>query len=116
MGQLMADINSNIMYGSVDLLILKTLTFGGPRHGLAIGEEIRRLSGERLNVEGNALYPSLHRLENKGLVRGEWRISDKRRRARFYSITPAGRKRLQKAVQEWIRHTEAVRAVLEFAR
>ena len=115
MGQLMANINSNIMYGSVDLLILKTLTFGGPRHGLAIGEEIRRLSGERLNVEGNALYPSLHRLENKGLVRGEWRISDKRRRAKFYSITPAGRRRLQRAVQEWISHTEAVRAVLEFA-
>lgn len=111
----MAGLNSNIMYGSVDLLILKTLSFGGPKHGLAISDEIYRHSKNQLRVEGNALYPSLHRLEGKGLIEGEWRVSDRGRRAKFYVITPSGRKRMQKAVREWISHTEAVRAVLELA-
>lgn len=109
----MADTNRNIMYGSVDLLILKTLSFGEAKHGLAIIGEIQELSGDRLKIEGNALYPSLHRLEAKGLIRGDWRVSDKGRRARFYELTPKGDKRLRKAIQEWIHHTDAVRAVLD---
>lgn len=112
---LMAGINNIIMYGSVDLLILKTLSFGGPKHGLSISEEILTLSEERLRVEANALYPSLHRLEGKGLIKGEWRISEKGRRAKFYTLTPSGEKRLRKAIKEWINHTDAVRFVLEFA-
>lgn len=111
----MADRNSTPMYGSVDLLILKTLSLGGPKHGLEISEEVRRLSNEQLKIEGNALYPSLHRLERKGLVRSEWRISEKGRRARFYLLTPAGVKRLQKGMKEWIRHTDAVRLVFDIA-
>ena len=109
----MASSNNNLMYGSVDLLILKTLTFGGPMHGLAIGEEIQNLSRNQLKIEGNALYPSLHRLEGKGLLKGEWRISEKGRRARFYVLTPAGQKYLKKDMKEWISHTEAVRNVLD---
>ncbi len=111
----MAGSSNNLMYGSVDLLILKTLTFGGPMHGLAIGEEIRKLSRDRLQIEGNALYPSLHRLEGKGLLKGEWRISEKGRRARFYVLTTAGQKCLRKDMKEWISHTDAVRYVLELA-
>jgi transcriptional regulator len=111
----MADLNRMLMYGSVDLLILKTLSAGQPRHGLSIGEEIRSMSRGRLQIEGNALYPALHRLEEKGLIQGEWRISEKRRRAKFYVITPRGTKQLTRARKEWIRHTDAVRHVLELA-
>ncbi len=103
------------MYGSVDLLILKTLSLNGPRHGLEISEAIERFSGNELKIEGNALYPSLHRLEGKGLIRGEWRISEKGRRAKFYALTPAGKKRLKKGMTEWIRHTDAVRLVFDIA-
>ena len=103
------------MYGSVDLLILKTLSLNGPRHGLEISEAIADLSQRELKIEGNALYPSLHRLENKGLIRGEWRISEKGRRAKFYVLTPAGEKRLRKGMKEWIRHTDAVRLVFDVA-
>jgi transcriptional regulator len=111
----MASLNNNIMYGSVDLLILKTLSFGEPRHGLAIAGEIHHISRDRLRVEGNALYPALHRLEEKGWIEGEWRISGKGRRARFYALTASGSKRLRKAMREWIKHTDAVRHVLEYA-
>jgi len=114
-----ADRNSGSMYGSVDLLILKTLSLGGPKHGLEIIEEVRLLSNDQLKIElkieGNALYPSLHRLERKGLVGSEWRISEKGRRARFYLLTPAGTKRLQKGMKEWIRHADAVRLVFDIA-
>ncbi len=110
-----ADRNATPMYGSVDLLILKTLSLNGPRHGLEISEAIDQFSGNELRIEGNALYPSLHRLEKKGLITGEWRISEKGRRAKFYVVTPAGSKRLMKGMKEWIRHTDAVRLVFETA-
>jgi len=106
---------SSSMYGSVDLLILKTLSLGEPRHGLEISDEIHRFSGREIKIEGNALYPSLHRLEAKELITGEWRVSEKNRRAKFYQLTDKGRKRLEKVMGEWLRHTEAVRAVLDVA-
>lgn len=108
-------INSNNLYGTVDLLILRTLSFGGPRHGLAIADEIHRLSGEYLNIEEGALYPALHRLQRAGLLRGEWKVSEKQRRARFYEVTPEGRKELKRALLEWKRHTGAVSKVLKIA-
>ena len=111
----MAGKNKTHMYGSVDLLILKTLSLNGPRHGLEISEAIERLSQRQLKIEGNALYPSLHRLEVKGHIKGEWRISEKGRRAKFYVLTPAGKKRLMKGMKEWIRHTDAVRLVFDVA-
>ena len=106
---------SSSMYGSVDLLIMKTLSLGEAKHGLEISDEIHRFSGREIKIEGNALYPSLHRLEAKGLITGEWRVSEKNRRARFYTLTGKGRKRLEKVMGEWLRHTEAVRAVLDVA-
>ncbi len=111
----LAERITTLMYGSVDLLILKTLSLGGSRHGLEISQKIQHLSENRLKIEGNALYPSLHRLERRGLIQGEWRISEKGRRAKFYVLTPAGEKHLQKDVKEWIRHTDAVRLVFDIA-
>ncbi len=107
--------SSSSMYGSVDLLILKTLSLGDAKHGLEIRDEIHHFSARELRIEGNALYPSLHRLEAKGLITGEWQVSEKNRRAKFYTLTAKGRKRLEKVMGEWLRHTEAVRAVLEVA-
>ena len=111
----MAAINAKNLYGTVDLLVLKMLGLGGPKHGLAIADEIRAASGDRLIIEEGALYPALHRLQQAGLIEGEWRISDKRRRAKFYDITPAGNKELHRALQEWTNHTRAVRMVLDVA-
>ncbi|MFC1543775.1 PadR family transcriptional regulator [Gemmatimonadota bacterium] len=105
----------NSIYGTVDLLILKTLNVSGPMHGLGIAEEVHRVSGEELVVDDSALYPSLHRLERQGLVEGEWKISDRGRRAKFYDLTPDGRQHLEEAMESWIRHTDAVRKVLRFA-
>jgi len=105
----------NSIYGTVDLLILKTLKVSGPMHGLGIAEEVHRVSGEELVVDDSALYPCLHRLERQGLIEGEWKISDRGRRAKFYELTPDGRLNLQEATESWIRHTDAVRKVLRFA-
>lgn len=105
----------NSIYGTVDLLILKTLNVSGPMHGLEIAEEVHRVSGEELVVDDSALYPSLHRLEKQGLVEGEWKVSERGRRAKFYDLTPDGRQHLEEAVEIWVRHTDAVRKVLRFA-
>jgi transcriptional regulator len=111
----MSRIMARNLYGTVDLLILKTLSVSGPRHGLAILDEIRRNSSDYLLIDDAALYPALHRLQKEGLLTGEWRISDKRRRAKFYKLTPAGRRELKRAVAAWKQHTVAVCQVLEIA-
>ncbi len=103
------------MYGTVDLLVLQTLSSGGQRHGLEIIDEIRRSSDDLLNVEDGALYPALHRLQKEGLLKAEWRISEKRRRAKFYQITPEGIKELQRTLEEWKERTGAVCKVLGLA-
>ncbi len=106
---------SDALYGNVEILLLKTLSLGGAMHGLAIARQIGKLSDEFLRLEEGALYPALHRLQKRGLIQGEWKISDKRRRAKFYTMTTAGRKELRREVQDWIRHTSAVRKVLDVA-
>ncbi len=100
------------MYGTLDVMILKTLSDGGPMHGLSIARQIEEISDAFLQVEEGAMYPALHRLQRQGLIDGEWRISDKRRRARFYDLTPAGRKVLAAELNDWVRHTDAVSKVL----
>ena len=100
------------LYGTLEAMILKTLTDGGPLHGLQIADRIRARSGDLLRIEEGALYPALHRLQRLGFVEGEWRISDKRRRARFYDITPAGQQALTAELAAWQRHSEAVNKVL----
>jgi len=100
------------LYGTLEMMILKTLSDGGPMHGLGIARKIEETSDALLRVEEGAMYPALHRLQRQGLIDGEWRISDKRRRARFYDITSSGKKMLRTEVKDWVRHTEAVNKVL----
>lgn len=111
----MSRIMARHLYGMVDLLILKTLSDGNARHGLEILDGIRKNSDGYLTIEDAALYPALHRLQKEGFLRGEWRISEKRRRAKFYALTPAGRRELGRAVRAWKRHTGAMCKVLEIA-
>lgn len=100
------------MYGSVDLLILRVLDLEGPLHGLEIAQRIRSLSDQALLLEEGALYPALHRLERKHHLEGEWRISDKGRRAKFYQLTSAGSEALTQEISHWTSHTAAVDKVL----
>ena len=108
----MSKESMGLLQGTVDVLILKTLT-SKPLHGYAISEVIRERSNGDLAVEDAALYQALHRLERKGLVESEWGISDTNRRARFYSISTAGRKQLRTEVVELRRYVTALFSVLE---
>ena len=100
-------------YGEIEILVLKTLSHGTPMHGLAIIDAVRETSGEHLQIEDAALYPALHRLHRRGLLKGEWRISEKKRRAKFYEITAAGGAQLDRALEEWTAHTRAMGKVLK---
>jgi len=108
----MGRIDSDTLYGTLSLLLLQTLA-RGPLHGLAIQRRIHGAAGEDLQVEEGALYPALHRLERDGLLTAEWGISVKNRRAKFYSLTPAGARHLEKAKAGWMTHVRAVLRVLE---
>jgi transcriptional regulator len=100
------------LYGNLDLLVLRTIEVAGPVHGLGVMDAIERSSGGGIEVEDGALYRSLHRLEARGLLSSQWRTSEKNRRAKFYSLTKAGRKELSRTRKEWERHTRAVGRVL----
>lgn len=106
-------VGAGNLYGTLEMLILKALSLIGPNHGLAVVRQIRALSEEALRVEEGALYPALRRLAAQGLVRDEWRISDQGRRARFYRLTPRGKKTLAAEMARWRAHTDAVGRVLE---
>src|SRR5881409_3858058 len=108
----MAKESMGLMQGTVDVLILKTLSWK-PLHGYGISEVIRERSDGDLAVEDAALYQALHRLERKGLVDSEWGMSDSNRRARIYAITAAGRKQLRNEVGELRRYMTALFRVLE---
>jgi PadR family transcriptional regulator, regulatory protein PadR len=97
--------------GTLDLLILKTLSMA-PAHGWAIGQRIQQLSREVLVVNQGSLYPALHRLEHAGLVTAEWRSSDSNRRAKYYVLTAAGRRRLARETASWERFAGAVGSIL----
>jgi PadR family transcriptional regulator, regulatory protein PadR len=100
--------------GSLDMMILKTLT-NTSTHGWAIAHHIRLRSRDTLHVKQGALYPALHRLENDGLVRGEWGTSDNNRRARFYTITAAGKRHLADETADWKSFVRIVGMVMELA-
>lgn len=97
--------------GTLDVLILKTLVWG-PLHGYAITSLIRRQSDDALIVEEGALYPALWRLQSKGLLESEWGLSENNRKAKFYSLTTAGRRRLRDEVKTWEAYAAAVAKVL----
>ncbi len=103
---------NELMPGTLEMLILKMLV-RGPMHGYAIATSLRQISEDVLHVEEGSLYPALQRLEVKGWVEAEWRISEKNRRARFYELTPAGRKQLVKEVDQFDRMVQAITRVLQ---
>jgi PadR family transcriptional regulator PadR len=98
---------SDLVQGTLDLLILKILALE-PLHGGAVGQRMRQMSGDVLQVSDGSLYPSLHKLEQEGWIAAEWKTSELGRRAKFYSLTPPGRKRLAKETADWERLSTAI--------
>ncbi len=101
----------DLLQGTLDLLILKTLSWG-PAHGYAVARWIQQLTGEVLLVGEGSLYPALHRLEERGWIESEWRLSEHNRRAKVYSLTNRGRQQLRAEAATWGRFVEAVTKVL----
>jgi len=108
------DKKTELLQGTLDLLILRTIALE-PLHGWAIGQRIQQISKDVLQVQQGSLYPALHRLEHRGLVKAEWRPSENNRRAKFYSLTKAGRKQLEAERETWERLAAAVAQILESA-
>ena len=102
---------AGLLPGTLDLLILKAVSLG-PQHGYGVLLRIEQISGGALNIEQGALYPALYRLEHQGLLDTEWGTSDNNRRAKFYSLTAAGRKRLRTETEGWERLVSAMAAAL----
>jgi PadR family transcriptional regulator PadR len=105
----------NDLQGALDLLILKTLSQLGSMHGYGIGMHIERVSDELLNVEEGSLYPALHRMEQSGWVRSEWAVTESGRKAKFYTLTAAGRKQLAAREKNWDQVVKGVQAILRYA-
>lgn len=108
----MADDQFDLPQGTLDLLILKTLALE-PRHGWAISERLRQISSAALNVRQGSLYPALHRLERRGLIKASWGASDNNRRAKYYELTRRGRARLEVEISAWRRLSAVVSQVIE---
>jgi len=103
---------ADLLPGTLDLLILKAVSLG-PLHGYAVLLRIEQITGGALLVEQGALYPALARLEHRGLLEGEWGVSDNNRRAKFYRLTAAGRRQLKAERESWGRLTTAMQAALD---
>jgi len=101
----------DLVYGTLDMLILKALQ-EDPRHGLGIADRIQQMSKEILHVEQGSLYPALYRLEAQGWIKAEWGTSDNNRKARYYTLTAAGRKQLAAEQEHWARITKGINLVL----
>lgn len=99
------------LHGTLDALVLKTLSWG-PRHGYAIANWIAETSGDAIRIEEGSLYPALYRLERQGLIIAEWGVSELGRKARFYRLTPAGRRQLRAEVEGFRRFVAAVSPIL----
>jgi PadR family transcriptional regulator PadR len=110
----MPTYKNDILQGTLGLLVLRTLAARGPIHGYAITAHIKAVSDELLRVEEGSLYPALHRMEQEGLVKAEWGTTEKNRQARFYSLTPAGRRQLAKEQESWSRLIHGVGKVLTY--
>ena len=108
------DKSGDLVQGTLDMLVLKALE-RGPMHGYGVAEWIHASSADVLRVEEGALYPALHRLELKGLLKAEWGTSENNRRAKYYALTAAGRKYLAAETEHWGRMTSAIARVLQRA-
>ena len=107
----MAKEKPDLVYGTLDMLILKALQLDS-MHGLGLADRIQQMSGDVLRVEQGSLYPALYRLENEGWITAEWGVSDSNRKARYYKLTAAGRKQLTAETEHWARITAAIGLVL----
>lgn len=105
---------SDLIQGTLDVLILKSLATES-RHGWAIAKRIQAVSGDVLQIKQGSLYPALHRLENQGLIRAEWRVNETGREAKFYTLTRAGRAQLQAELTQWERLSAAIHLTLRTA-
>jgi len=103
---------TDLVQGTLDLLILKILALG-PLHGWAIGQRLKQVSGDVLQVSDGSLYPALHKLEQEGWIKAEWKPSENNRRAKFYSLTRLGRKELEKEAANWNRLSSAISRVVK---
>jgi transcriptional regulator len=105
------DKSSDLVRGTLDLLIMKVLSLE-PKHGWAIAKRIQQISRDELQVQQGSLYPALYRLEEQGWIKAQWRTSDTGRDAKFYALTPAGRKRLGEELASWTRLSGAINLVV----
>lgn len=105
----------NDLQGSLNLLVLKTLAQRGRLHGYGIVLHIQRASDELLQVEEGSLYPALHRMEQSGWVRSEWALTETKRKAKYYRLTAAGWKQLQRAEEDFEQLVKGIRAMLRYA-
>lgn len=111
----MASADFDLLRGTLDLLVLRGLS-GGPQHGFGVTQWIRQATRDQLRVEDGAMYTALHRLEKRGFVSSEWGITENNRRARYYSLTPAGRAELARDTADWTAYAVAVFRVLKTQR
>ena len=107
---------TDLLPGTLDLLVLKTLETMGPLHGWGIARRLEQVSQDLLYLNQGTVYPALLRLEQSGWIKGEWGISENNRRARFYSLTRAGRKQLEREAESWQKMAAVIGRVLEGAR
>ena len=105
---------TEVLQGTLDLLILKAISLG-PQHGYGVLLRIQQISHDKLQIQQGSLYPALYRLEHQGLVASEWGESENNRRAKYYRLTVAGRRRLQQETAYWLRLSEAIGLVLAAA-
>jgi transcriptional regulator len=101
----------DFIQGTLDFLVLRILALG-PLHGWAISQRLREVSGDVLQVSEGSLYPALHKLEQQGWIKAEWRQTESNRRAKFYSLTRPGRRQLARETGEWLRLSDAVSRVI----
>ena len=110
----MSPLNIDLPQGTLDLLILRTLSLS-PQHGWAISERVQQVSSDVLRIQQGSLYPALHRLERRGWIKARWGISENNRRAKYYELTRIGRKQLETETEAWHKLTAAVAQILESA-
>ncbi|MEZ5403896.1 MAG: PadR family transcriptional regulator [Bryobacteraceae bacterium] len=106
---------SDLVQGTLDLLLLKIIALE-PLHGWAIGQRLRHVSGETLQVSDGSLYPALHKLEQSGWITAEWKVTENGRRAKFYKLTRPGQKALAREAETWERLSQAISAVVRLER
>ncbi len=109
----MGEHRADVLQGTLDLMVLKTLESMGPLHGYAIARRIEQVSGNSVSINQGTIYPALLRLEQRGWIKGEWGVSETNRRARFYSLSRIGRKQIKRETQNWERIAATMARFLE---